>query len=216
MDGASIINSGLKERKALVEVLLVQNRKQFLSFLHRRAGNLEFAEDIFQQFCLRALTNSATLRNPERVVSWLYRILQSTLADFFRSENARLCGESEYSKFHTEQHGTTENDPEKICTCFIKLLPALKPEYTQMLVRIDLRGESREEVARDLGLTNNLVRVRLHRARQALKSALLDFCQSCCHELGFMDCHCIDGTEGNGTSRNHTNCNAVMPLTSYI
>lgn len=216
MDGASIVDSRLKERKAIVEAALIQNRKPFLSFLQRRVRNLDFAEDIFQQFCLRALTYSSTLRNPERIVTWLYRILHSTLADFFRSKNARLCGESEYSKFHTEQRGTTENDPENICTCYIKLLPALKPEYSQVLGRIDLRGESRDAVARDLGITNNLVRVRLHRARQALKSVLLDFCQSCCHEQGFMDCHCIDGTEGNGTSLNHTNCNAVMPLTSYI
>lgn len=216
MNGTSIIDSGLKERKALVEAALIQNRKQFLSFLHRREGSLEFVEDIFQQFCLRALTNSATLRNPERVVAWLYRILHSTWADFFRSENRRQRDESAYTQFQTEQGGTKENDQEKICACFIKVLPTLQPRYFRMLERIDLRGESREKVARDLGVTSNLVRVRLHRARRALKDALLDSCQACCHEQGFMECDCVGGDEVHGISRNHTNCNAVRPLTSYI
>lgn len=215
MDKTSIVDSGLQERKAVVEGALIQNRKQFLSFLHRRAGSVECVEDIFQQFCLRALTNSATLRNPERVVAWLYRILNSTSADFFRSENQRLRGESEYTHFPTDQGGTKENDPEKICACFIKVLPTLQSGYFHMLERIDLRGESREEIARELGVTSNLVRVRLHRARRALKDALLDSCQACCHEQGFMDCECVGGEEVHGISRQHTNCNAVRPFTSY-
>ena len=79
-----------QKRKALVEATLIGNRKQFLSFLNRRVRDPEFAKDIFQQFCLRALTNTSTLRNPEKSLAWLYRILHSTLADFFRSENRRL------------------------------------------------------------------------------------------------------------------------------
>ncbi|MCA9419561.1 MAG: sigma-70 family RNA polymerase sigma factor [Nitrospira sp.] len=208
MNGTSIIDSGLKE-KALVEAALIQNRKQFLSFLHQRAGSLECVEDIFQEFCLRALTNSATLRNPERVVAWLYRILNSTSADFFRSENRRQRNESEYTQLQTEQGGTKANDPEKICTCFTKLLPALKPEYSHMLEQIDLRGEPRDEVAKNLGITTNLARVRLHRARQALKSALRNSCQDCCHEEGFMDCNCVGGKEAHGTCFHPTNCNAA-------
>ncbi len=216
MNGTSMIDSGLKESKALVEGALIQNRKQFLSFLHRRVSNLEFAEDIFQQFCLRAFVNASTLKNPERVVAWLYRVLNSTLVDFFRCENRRLRGESEFTQWQEEQGGTKENDPEKICACFTKVLPTLRPEYFHMLRRVDLCEETREEVARDLGVTNNLVRVRLHRARQALKNALLDSCHTCCHEQGFMDCDCAQAEEARGISRKQTNCNAVRPLTSYV
>lgn len=100
--------------------------------------------------------------------------------------------DAEYTRLQTEQGGTKENDPEKICACFTKVLPTLKSGYFHILERIDLRGESREEVARDLGITSNLIRVRLHRVRQALKSALLDSCQACRHERGFMDCECVN------------------------
>jgi RNA polymerase sigma-70 factor (ECF subfamily) len=199
MSVASMVNGESSKRKALVEGALIQNRKQFLSFLQRRVSNSDCSEEIFQQFCLRALTGTSTIRNPERVIAWLYRVLNSTLSDFFRYENRRRRFESEYIRWLGEQDDTTEHDPEKICTCFTKVLPTLKPEYLHMLGRIDLRGESREQVAQDLGVTHNLVRVRLHRARRALKSALTNSCQTCCHERGFMDCDCVDGTEPHVT-----------------
>lgn len=215
MNGTSMIDSGLKESNALVEGALIQNRKQFLSFLHRRVSNLEFAEDILQQFCLRAFANASTLKNPERVVAWLYRVLNSTLVDFFRSENRRLHGESEYTRWQAEQRDTKENDPEKICACFTKVLPTLRQDYFHILRRVDLRGEPREEVARDLGVTNNLVRVRLHRARQALKAALVDSCEVCCHEQGFMDCECAQGGECSSEFLFvYKNCNAAGQIPS--
>ena len=81
-------------------------------------------------------------------------------------------------------------DTEAVCTCFYTLLPTLKPEFSEILRRIDLDGESREHVAKDLGITGNLTRVRLHRARQALKRELLKSCGACCQKHGFMDCEC--------------------------
>ncbi|MCA9470347.1 MAG: sigma-70 family RNA polymerase sigma factor, partial [Nitrospira sp.] len=59
-----------------------------------------------------------------------------------------------------------------------------------ILRRIDLDGKSRSTVADELGITPNLVKVRLHRARQALKRVLLISCCKSCHESGFMNCEC--------------------------
>jgi RNA polymerase sigma-70 factor (ECF subfamily) len=52
-----------------------------------------------------------------------------------------------------------------------------------------LSGATREDVAADLNITPTNVRVRLHRARQALRKALNEFCGRCC-KSGFRDCDC--------------------------
>lgn len=78
---------------------------------------------------------------------------------------------------------------EAVCNCLYKLLPTLKPEYSEVVWRIDLLGEPRERVAASLGVTLNNVNVRLHRGRQALKTRLEEMCLTC-PVHGFLDYRC--------------------------
>lgn len=179
-------------RKSLspdVAELLIKNRRAFLRFLTRHMGSTDMAEEVLQQFSLQAITKASDIKKRESVLQWLYRVLSSTLADYYRAKTARQQGEAEYAYFQPKSL-KDDLDPEAACMCFYQLLPALKPEYSEMLQRIDLSGESRAKVAEDLGITLNLVRVRLHRARQALKHTLLASCKGCCPEHSFMNCEC--------------------------
>ncbi|MEC4674460.1 MAG: sigma-70 family RNA polymerase sigma factor, partial [Nitrospirota bacterium] len=177
----------------ILTIALIQNRTKFLQFLHRRLGNTELAEEIFQQFCMRALNKGGDLKKPESVVAWLYRVLNSTLTDFYRSEAKRHQGEVEYARLQPDHYQEFDVNPVTVCLCFYKLIPTLKAEYSEILKRIDLCGEAPARVAKELGITVNLVRVRLHRARQALKQALLRSCCTTCHEQSFMNCDCTHG-----------------------
>lgn len=176
-----------------VAELLLENRLTFLRYLTRHMGSTDMAEEVLQQFSLRAISKASAIKKPESVLQWLYRVLSSTLADYYRAKTARQHGEAQYAHFQPMFSNEFAVEPETVCMCFYQLLPMLKPEYTEVLQRIDLSGESRAEVAKDLGITLNLVRVRLHRARQALKYALLASCKGCCYEHGFMNCECFHG-----------------------
>lgn len=170
--------------------LLLENRRTFLHYLTRRVENRDVAEEVLQQFYLRAIGKASDIKKRESTLQWLYRVLSSTLVDFYRGESARRHGEAEYAHFQPTFSNELDAEPESVCTCFYQLLPMIKPEYAEVLERIDLSGESRSKVAEDLGITLNLLRVRLHRARQALKHALLASCKACCLEHGFMNCEC--------------------------
>lgn len=71
--------------------------------------------------------------------------------------------------------------------CLYKLLPTLKSAYADVLWRADLVGEPREKIASELDVSESNLRVRLHRARQALKKRLQEVCQICPIH-GYMDC----------------------------
>src|SRR3546814_19115504 len=95
--------------------------------------------------------------------------------------------------------------------CLHKILPALKPEYAEILRRVDLAEEPREAIAAALGLTIGNLTVRLHRARQALRRVLELTCETCPIH-GYLDCGCAysrklrsvrPGTEGGGMERLH-------------
>ena len=67
----------------------------------------------------------------------------------------------------------------------------------------DFGEEDRSVVATDLGLNRNALGVRLHRARTALREALLDHCGECCR-VDRDDCSCPP--EGCENDRHETNC----------
>lgn len=180
----------LKPIDPAVEAALTENHRAFLRFLARRLGTEQEAEDVLQDFYLKALSKAHGIRRSESVVTWLYRTLSSTLADHYRVRERRTRYEAAYAR---EQPGQAESPDADlhtlVCQCLYKLLPTLRAEYAEVLWRIDLIGEPRRSAARALGLTMNNLTVRLHRARQALKSALLRSCETC-PEHGFFDCAC--------------------------
>ncbi|GMQ96206.1 MAG: sigma-70 family RNA polymerase sigma factor [Gammaproteobacteria bacterium] len=173
-----------------VEAALVENHRDFLRFLVRRVGDADTAADVLQQFCLRAVSRGSELRRSESAVAWLYRLLRTTLVDHYRSETKRRRREADYAQMEIlSNEGPDVELQGKVCACLETLLPTLKAEYADILQRVDLRETPPREVARDLGLTPNNVRVRLHRARQAIKESLLLSCRTCA-EHGCLDCDC--------------------------
>ena len=171
-----------------IEAALIEHRRDFLRMLTHRIGNTEAAEEVLQQFYLRVVSRAFALRQRESLLVWLSRLLRTVLADYVRREATRRRQETAYA----QQRALTREDPElesTVCTCLYALLPTLKPEYADILRRVDLHGEPCQQVAAALGVSVNNVTVRLHRARQALKYALLLWCTTC-PEHGFLRCAC--------------------------
>jgi len=59
----------------------------------------------------------------------------------------------------------------------------------------DLDGQPADAVAKQIGISRNNLKVRLHRARRQLRTRLEQTCQLCATH-GCLDCHC-EPTEKN-------------------
>lgn len=174
--------------------VILDNRSAFKGFLRRHLSSESEAEDLLQQSLLKAIRNADDLVDKEMVTAWFYRILRNSLTDFYRSRAADgrrndgllrelvTLGEDHHAAPDAELMG-------EVCACMNRLLPALKPEYADLLKRIDLSGEAPAEVAEQSGITYNNLMVRLHRARQALRKSLEHTCGACTKH-GCLDCTC--------------------------
>lgn len=166
---------------------LVENHRRFLAFLERRVGSRAETEDILQAAFVRGLRKSGSVRDPESSVAWFYRLLRNALTDHYRRAAAdarRLAGEP--------AEGDLAYEPElrgEVCACIERLLPALKPEYSQMIRRVDLDEQPLGRVAEELGITANNAAVRLHRSRASLRRQLERSCGTCATH-GCLDCRC--------------------------
>ena len=178
---------------AAVREALVAGRQQILNFLRRRLGDAEAAEEVLQTFMLRAIDRSGQLRDLRAVRGWLSRLLTSAIADHGRRLTRQRQREVVTAPTDLEGLQVSSDNAleEAICDCLHKLLPTLKPKYAEVILRVDLQEEAREEAAANLGITLNNLNVRLHRARQALKMRLEQMCRTC-PQHGFFDCNCDD------------------------
>lgn len=172
---------------------LLEQQPEFLGFLRRRLGSEAVAEDLMQQSLVRAVEHYHSLKNDESVVPWFYRILRHAVIDYYRSHEAETRRDDAYLRNlvqagEDQEPAFNELKP-SVCACLSRLLPTLRPNYAELIRRIDLDGEAPQQVAERLRISQNNLTVRLHRARQALKESLEETC-GVCTTHGCLHCTC--------------------------
>jgi RNA polymerase sigma factor (sigma-70 family) len=168
--------------------ILLDNHRRFLAYLERRVGDRALAEDILQDAFVRNFEKAQALPDGE-VVPWFYTVLRNAAVDRHRREkvsNQRL--EAFARELEREREAGSEDDRE-ICACVNGLAASLKPEYADLLQKVDVGGASLKAYAAANGLTENNAAVRAHRARQALKRQVMASC-GVCADHGCVDCSC--------------------------
>jgi RNA polymerase sigma-70 factor (ECF subfamily) len=170
---SSELDAGTRGPAALLARELMAERETFLAFVRARIrSGVADAEDIFQAALVKATAHAAELRDPSRRRAWFFQILRRTIADQHAQWALREA------KLQTLAADMEEATHEEVATCACSLgqLERLRPEYADILRRVDLEERPIAEVAEALGVTVNNATVRLHRARKALRDQLVAFC----------------------------------------
>ena len=128
-------------------------------------------DDVLQAAALRAVERSATLRDPDRALPWLYRIHRNTIVDLWRqrASQERLREREEAPDAQLDVVDTS-------CDCSIVQARRMRPAYASVLALVDAGDATLSEAAEVLGISVNNATVRLHRARKALRKAMRDHC----------------------------------------
>lgn len=159
------------EPKTLIENALRKHEPKLRLYVRARA---QFADidDILQIAAMRALENASKLRDPDRVLAWLYRIHQNVVVDVGR----KIAAEGRLKTALAAEPLPFAGEKESTCHCSVSLARQLNSRYSAILSMVDIGGSSLREAAEELGVTVNTATVRLHRARAALKQRLQNHC----------------------------------------
>ena len=166
---------------------VMAERSRHVAFVRQQMPSVSDPEDVVQLALLRAAQHLGEVRDDEKLGSWFWSILRRTILD----EAERRTREH---RTHAELAQASDGpSPQQVasCACSLGVLEGLKLEYRELLERVDLREESIEQVAASEGISRNNATVRLHRARKAMREALLGHCgtdslRAC------QDCGCED------------------------
>ena len=140
----------------------------------RLTGDAHDAEDLTQETFIRVFRSLAGYK-PGTFEGWLHRITTNLFLDMVR-RRARLRMEG--LPEDTDRLPGGGPDPEQVWSDahldpdLQAALDALAPEFRAAVVLCDVEGLSYEEIAATLGVKLGTVRSRIHRGRQALRSAL--------------------------------------------
>jgi len=168
--------------EAAFEELVRHHGGRLLSVARRFLGGSEDAQDAVQEAFIRAFKAIHTFEERAQLHTWLHRILVNTALMKLR-ERRRKPEESIdelLPTFATDGHQTVESrewsdallERKETASLVREAIARLPEPYRVVLVLRDLEERDTAETARILGTTTTVVKVRLHRARQALRTLL--------------------------------------------
>ena len=166
---------------------------RILRYLVRMMGT-ETGEDLTQEVFLRASQNLSNFRGQAQLSTWLYRIASNAAIDKIRSASFRH-GTNEVNLVDLENvnlvdhkacepwNGDTPAPIEQTLLekdrlhCFLNYVKELPVNYKIILMLSEVEALTIREIADVLGLSQETVKIRLHRGRVRLFQALKENCK---------------------------------------
>jgi RNA polymerase sigma-70 factor (ECF subfamily) len=133
-------------------------------------GSPDVAEDILQQSFIKAYNHLAEVRG--RFDAWLFRIVANGCKDWLkniRRTHVSYDEDDQPSSFNTPDE---DLDRSELRRDLDRALDSLAPSLREAFVMKHVEGRSYEEMAELLGTTVGALKMRVHRAREALQAIL--------------------------------------------
>jgi len=142
----------------------------------RMTGNPDEAADLVQRAFVKGFKKLASCREPDRVGAWLFRILANFCKDHVRSPRRADVSVTMLSDAlrSASDPGSDAEDAE-IRIRVWGALDALTPEQKEAFVLKHVEGRTYEEIAAVMDLSVASLKMRVHRAREALKGLLEEY-----------------------------------------
>ena len=158
------------------ELLFERHRLLVYRFAYGMVNSRDDAEDVVQEAFVRAYQNLHRYRDEAKFTTWILRIVTNLCTDRARSGNRRTALEQQEAARGLDWMalGSTEDPVENLeedrrISALKRALAALPQHHRSVIVLRDLEGREYPEIAEVLGCTVGGAKLRVLRARRALR-----------------------------------------------
>jgi RNA polymerase sigma-70 factor (ECF subfamily) len=156
-------------------------------------------DDLAQEVFLKAGRALQRFRGDADPRTWLHRIARNTALDHLRSRGHRermkteplavpASDEPVAPALYEAPRAPANAQRSDMNRCIADYVRQLRPEYGEVLRLRDLEGLTNAEIAATLGITLETTKIRLHRARTALRRVLEGGCEFYRNDDGVLSC----------------------------
>ena len=173
---AQVVRDVLAGERDAYRLLVRRYGDALYGYALRMAGSPDEAADLVQRALVQGFKRLHTCREPERVGAWLFRIVANQCKDHVRSRRREAIPLADVERI-VPGPGDPEADTSASETRqrVWRALEALTPEQREAFVLKHVEGRSYEEIAAVMDLSVASLKMRVHRAREALRSLLEEY-----------------------------------------
>lgn len=164
-----------KQMSLSIETIYFDFDADLRRFLRSRLSDPAAIDDVLQETYLRIHRYSDSLRENNRLQSWVYQITRNALVDYYRRQREHV--ELPESLAMPDNSDDDNLAAHELAGSMRRLIGCLPEKYQQALLLTEFEGLKQHELAAHLGLSLSGAKSRVQRAREKLKETLLD----CCH-----------------------------------
>ena len=151
------------KKTSLFENYINENIDAAYRFAFTYAKNKEDAEDILNESVVKALRSINSLRDPEKIKPWFYRIIANTALTHIKGRQKIV-----YLEYEDMENLDSVTDDYSHLN-FNELIEKLDPKYKSIIILRFFENMTIQEVAEVLELNENTVKTRLYKALKMLR-----------------------------------------------
>lgn len=162
-------------------------RSRLIRWMTKLTGDPNSADDLVQETYITAWENRHKLHDPTGVISWLNAIAHNMYKRWSRKHGKQQSNEADLLDVTQDPIAEYELERGELADLLDKALDILPPETRTILLARYLEEQPQAKVARDMGLSENAIAVRLHRGKMALRKVIDIEQQALKDDDGFQD-----------------------------
>jgi RNA polymerase sigma factor (sigma-70 family) len=168
MEDARAINAVLRGDKERYAELIERHKRTVYAIAWSRLGDRDLADDVAQEAFVKAYQCLRSLRKPDQFGWWIGVIARNISSKIGTSRSREVSATRKYTANLSDGPAmdSANGGPESFWTAFEKLPAAHRESLTVFYIE----DKSSTEAAAALGISEAAMRVRLHRARAALRN----------------------------------------------
>ena len=170
---AELVRQILSGDERAFDALYKRHKQRIHESIFNKIGDWHYAEELTDDTFLKAKTHLKTLREPEKVLNWMFRLANQLIAGWHRENKKKKRVPLEFfadvevtaANRIAEDHTPYKERYEKFCEAIGQL-----PELEQKMLHLQFENKSYEEIAEICDVSVGSVRNRLPRAKKKLEA----------------------------------------------
>lgn len=150
-------------------------------FIGARVKSAALADDLTQDTFVKVLRQLPRVRDPRRIMGWVFQIARHEVADHFRRARPTELFEEKHDVAAPARPDVTDREEarlrEDLAAYIRSVVYQLPPVYREALLLTDYEGLSQIELAERIGRSVSAAKSRVQRARAMVRETI----DRCCH-----------------------------------